>query len=204
MITIKKVIAVLNLPNAIGDTIIKAKAISKDMTGNANFPTPSPTLLSFNTHIATLETAESVAKTKAIGTVDARDVALSVVVADMKALMAYVQGVANANIATAESVIKGAGFDVKHDASVNKQDFDVLNGEVSGTVALVAKGRDSRSAHIWEMSNDGTTWIALPPTLMAKTEVTGLTQGSTVWFRHRALLKSGLTDWDNSISLVIL
>jgi hypothetical protein len=49
-------------------------------------------------------------------------------------------------------------------------------------------------------TDGGKTWVALPPTLQARTTVTGLTPGSSAQFRHRAVTKAGAADWSLPIT----
>jgi hypothetical protein len=92
-------------------------------------------------------------------------------------------------------------FFVQHE--YNKQDFKAIRGKLTGTAILIAKGIRGRHAHYWEMSQDGTNWIPLMPTLAAKTTVNDLTKGSIWNFRHCYILKDGPTDWLYSEDLVI-
>ena len=200
-------IAVLKFPTRIGDKIIKAKFIVKEMTGNTSFPSPVPPLATVNTHINTLVTKETAAKTKTTGAVAARDAALKIVVADLHALMTYVQGIADANPADAEAIIKSAGFDVKKVGEIDKQDFTADNS-VSGTIKLIAKGIGTgHAAHQWGMSKNGTDWLThafdIAPTLAAHTEITGLTKADILYFRHRDILKDGPGEWSQTISEVV-
>jgi len=200
---IRKITAVLDLPNRIADQLVLAKAIVKAMTGNAFFPTPVPDMTTVTSHISVTDLAETAAKSKAAGTVQARDVAMQVVISDLRSLTAYVQGIANANPAKAEAIITSAGLKVKRAGQIDKQDFTVKNNSVSGTVDLIAKGADKRGAHDWGMSMDGINWTMLTPTLAAHTQVIGLTRGSIVFFRHREILKDGPGGWSQTVNIVI-
>jgi len=201
---IRKITAVLDLPNRIADQLVLAKAIVKAMTGNAFFPTPVPDMTTVTSHISVTDLAETAAKSKAAGTVQARDVAMQVVISDLRSLTAYVQGIANANPAKAEAIITSAGLKVKRAGQIDKQDFTVKNNSVSGTVDLIAKGIEvAHAAHDWGMCTDGINWTMLTPTLAAHTQVIGLTRGSIVYFRHREILKSGPGGWSQVANIVV-
>jgi len=205
---IKKIIAVLDPPKRIADQLVLAKAIVKAMTGNAFFPTPIPALATVTTHINTTDAAEIAAKSKAAGTVQARDAAMQIVISDLRALTAYVQGIANANPSQAEAIITSAGLKVKKAGQIDKQDFTVKNNKVSGTVDLIAKGiEDRHSAHQWGLSPDGIDWISLsldiPPTVAAHAQITGLKRGSIMYFRHREILTNGPGGWSQTLNIVI-
>ena len=51
--------------------------------------------------------------------------------------------------------------------------------------------------------NGGQTWTTTPPTLQAKTVITGLTPVTTVEFRYRAVLKDGADNWSEPVSLTV-
>lgn len=205
---IKRIIAVLNVPRRIPEFIAKAKNIVTMMTNNTNFPTPypsnTPALATVTADITALETAESLALTKVKGAAEARDVKKSLVMKDLYALLRYVQGVADNNPASSEAIIMSSGFDVKKGAERIKAPFEALNGSVSGSVVLRAKSAGRRASYEWEMSKDNLNWAELPSTLQSKTEVKGLSPGSTMYFRFRAVLTKGESSWSQSVSIVIV
>jgi hypothetical protein len=200
---IKHMQAVLKMPKRIGDKLTKAQTIVAKMTGNAYFPAPTPSLATVQAHLQTLVSDESGALSKGIGMVAARDVSLEVVVRDLQGLTLYVQGIADANPDKAAEIIESSGLSVKKSSPRKRSDLTVKNGPNSGTVILVARGAGARSAHNWQISKDQITWIDLPTTIAAKTEVVGLTYGSTEYFRHRAVIATGTEAWTNPVSILV-
>jgi cation transport regulator ChaB len=91
--------------------------------------------------------------------------------------------------------IHRAGMAVKKLTARNKADLAVTPGPVPGTAHLVAKSAGHRSAYEWQYSLDQKTWTAMPVTLQAKTDVSGLTSGTTYAFRFRPVLKAGEATW---------
>ena len=187
------------------------------MTNNPNFPTPypsnTPALAAVTADITVLETAESLALTKAKGAAEARDVKKGVVLKDLYALLRYVQGQADNIPASAEAIITSSGFDVKKSAEHVKAPFEAVNGTVSGTVLLRAKSAGKRASYEWQMmpappsksmDAEAPGWTNLPSTLVAKTSVSGLTPGSIMSFRFRAVLPTGESSWSQSVSIVVL
>jgi hypothetical protein len=191
----------------IGSFIEKIRAIVLDMTNNvALFPSPTPTLATVTTHITALEAAEDVAKTRVAGSVAARDQQYDVVLDDAHGLLAYVQTIADnaANEEDSIAIINASGFDLKHHGVRVKPAINVSSTKVSGTIQLVAKSPARRAANEWQMSTDRTIWTNLPATLMAKTTVAGLTPGSTIYFRHRPVVKgTAPSGWTQIVSIIV-
>ena len=205
----KRPLAVLHMKTLrkIGNFIVKMRAIVLDMTNNvALFPTPSPTLATVTTHITNLEAAESTAKTRVAGSVAARNQKYDIVIDDAHGLLNYVQTIADnaANEDAAIAIINASGFDLKHHGVRVKPAVTVNTSKVSGTVQLVAKSPAKRAANEWQMSTDRTIWTNLPATLMAKTTVSGLTPGTTIYFRHRPVVKgTAPSGWSQIVSIIV-
>ncbi len=204
MATVTRVIAVLLLPKHVPDIIKLGKAIVTAMTGNAFFASPTPTLATVTSDIGALDTAETVAKTRAKGSAAARNVKLKVVEADLHGLCAYVQFVADTDLDNAVAIIQSAGLSVKKHAVRVKADLSVKPGKLPGEALLEAKAAAARASYDWQYSADQKTWTPLATTLVAKTSVSGLTAGTTYWFRHRVLTqKDGQSDWHAMASLTL-
>lgn len=200
---IRRIIAVLKLSKKVAQAIQQARLIIQSMTGNANFPTPTPTLASVSTHIDALENAQLAALTRAQGTVEARNAALALVAEDLRDLTFYVQTIADANPANSEAIIESAGLAVKRISPRTPVEFEAKNSTISGTVLLKAKSGGVRSSHDWQVSINGNQWTALPSTIQAKTTADGFTPGSRQYFRHRLVTKDGPQAWSQTITLVI-
>jgi hypothetical protein len=197
LVVIRRVIAVLDFPTDIDDFITYANSIHGSMTGSAFFAALAARLATLLTHIGNLITAHNGTKTNppTFTTAD-RDGRLLIVQNYLRSLKMDVQAIADATPASAEEIITAAGMKVKKQGAINKQDFVVRDGRVSGSAKLIAKGiGKAHAAHDWAMSADGTNWTPVTPTLKADTEISGLTPGSIIDCRHRNILKDGPTDW---------
>jgi hypothetical protein len=100
-------------------------------------------------------------------------------------------------------IIHSAGMAVKKLTARNKADLAVTPGPVPGTAHLVAKSADHRSAYEWQYSLDPKTWTAMPVTLQAKTDVSGLTSGTTYAFRFRPVSTAGAATWSQVVEPLI-
>ncbi|MBI3502497.1 MAG: hypothetical protein HY063_11965 [Bacteroidetes bacterium] len=207
---VKRVGAILNLKKIrkIGDFQNKAKLIRTSMVGNAFFPSPPISVSNggvFDLDIQALDTAEVTAQTRARGTATARDVAKQTVLDDMHTLQGYVQTVADATPKKAQEIVLGSGFSMKIAAPRDKDDFMVKNTKVKGTMKLTVNvkkvtGGSRRAFFKWQISTDGITFTDLPSTLKGSTLVSGLTRGTTYWFRFLVVAKNGESGWSAAVS----
>ncbi len=200
-----RAIAALNLSNNVHDVIATAKGIATGMTNNPDLPTPPVPIPQLTTEITTVEVAETKAGTRAEGAVDARDAAVRVLVTSLHFEKNYVQSVADTRTPEeARKVIESAHMSVKKAGSRTKNDFEVKQGALSGSVVLIAKAVAARSSNEWDMSSvGGKTYTSLPPSLQAHTAVTGLTVLQTYMFRHRAVTKAGAGDWSQPAAIAV-
>ncbi len=197
-------IVVLNAPKSIAAIIVFSKAVLEAMTADkATFVSPTPTLPVFSADIDSLDAAETATKAKAKGTVAVRDEKLKVVVADLRQLRTYVQGLVNASPDHAEAIATAAHMSVRKPATHNKSDLTAKPHTVSGSVQLVAKATKGSHAHEWQFSLDGKTWVNAPASLQAKTVITGLQANVLTYFRHRAVTKAGSGEWSNAVTALV-
>ena len=109
--------AVLKLPEyQVPLLLTMARAIVKNMTGNAWFPDPQPPLATVQAAIDDLAEAETATLTKTTGTVAKRDVKRFALVRLLDRLKTHVQSKVDANPENGPSIILGAGLDVKKKA----------------------------------------------------------------------------------------
>ena len=199
---IKRIIAVLMFPREINNFISYAKTIYKAMNGNPNFPNSGAKLTKLNTDTLALENAESGLHTKPPkNTTDERDAALEKVKNDLRALQPDVQSAADANPAQAEVIVQSSGMKVKKTSIRQKQQDNVKDGKVSGTVLVTATGR---GAHEWQMSKDQKEIITLDSTSAANVIVTGLIPGEWWFFRSRKILtKNKKGNWSAWMKILV-
>jgi hypothetical protein len=195
--------AVLKLSPRVKNIITFAQSVATAMTDNASFPTPNPTLATFQADIAALNTAETAVLSRVKGAVETRNAKLAIVKADLGVMRTYVQSIADANPSNAEAMIESAGMKLKTVTLRDKAALAVKPGDVSGAVLLEAKSAGDRAAYDWQYSTDQKTWTALPQTLQAKTSSSGLTAGTLYYFRVQALTRTGEQDWSQIVSLLV-
>jgi hypothetical protein len=200
--TTHRTLASLKLPKPVPALIVYAEGILKAMTGNPHFPSPVPPLTALSGALADLQSAETAALARTKGAVATRNAKRAALVGLLQHHRAYVQSQADASPEVAPAIIESAGMAVKKVPTHSPRVFSAKPGTVSGAVKVVAPLAARRSSYEWEYSTDGgKTWVALPPTLQARTTVTGLTPGSSAQFRYRAVTKAGAADWSLPITL---
>ena len=197
--------AVLKLPEyQVPLLLTMARAIVTSMTENAWFPDPQPPLATVRAAIDELADAETATLTKTTGTVAKRDEKRFALVSLLHRVQSYVQSKVDANPENGPSIIQGAGLEVKKKAGPPARVFTAKQGPTSGSVILLAPKAGHRAGYEWAYSLDGgTTWIALPFTVQARTTVTGLKPGSKVGFRYRAVTKDGAGDWSEPVAMIV-
>jgi hypothetical protein len=202
--TTHRTIASLDLPTKVPALITRARAIVQSLTGNSAFPTTDPPLTTVTAAIDDLEVSETATQSKVRGAAATRNVKRTTLVTLLHQLKADVQQVADASPEQAPTLIQNAGLSVKKTAVRAPRVFAAKPGTVTGEVELVARSAARRASYEWETSTDGgKTWVPAPPTLQAKTVVTGLTAGSAVQFRYRAVTKTGAEDWSQPVTLLV-
>jgi hypothetical protein len=200
-----RAIAVLKMSRKVKTLITFAQSVASAIGANsASFPTPNPSLATFQADVAALVTAETAALSRAKGAVETRNAKLAVVKNDLELIKTYVQSVADAAVPTdAEAVIQNAGMTLRKVTLHDKAALNAEQGSVSGTVVLMAKAVAKRAAYSWQYSTDQKTWTSVPPTIQAKTGVSGLTSGALYYFRMQPLTPTGEGDWTQIVSLLV-
>lgn len=187
----RHVSAVLKLPRRVKDIGAYTQSIITSMTGNSSFPNPSPALATVQADLDAFNASEATALTRAKGAAEARNAKLLALEDDLRHLLDYVQGVANADPASADAIIQSAGMAVRKVTLHAKGDIVVKQGPVSGSVKLVVKAVATRACYEWQYSTDQKTWTEVPPTLQSKTEIDGLTPATAYFFHFRGITKDG-------------
>src|SRR5579859_4509697 len=111
MAAARRAIAVLKMSHKVKSLITFAQSVATAMASNTTFPSPTPSLATFQADIAALVTAETAVLARTKGAAETRNAKLAVVRADLEALKTYVQSVVDAsNPANAEAIIGSAGM----------------------------------------------------------------------------------------------
>src|SRR5579871_125863 len=128
--------AVLKLSHRVHNVIAFAQSVSTAMTGNPHFTSPTPPLSKLDSDTADLVSAESAVLTRTKGATVTRDQKLAVVKEDLQHLKGYVQVVADANPAIAETIIESSGMSLQKARLLTKSDLAVRQGANPGSAHL--------------------------------------------------------------------
>jgi len=198
-------IASLKLPKTVPALIAYTQGVVTGITNNPHFPSPVPTPATLSQANGELQTSETAALTRAKGAVALRNERRTTVISLLQQLRGYVQVTADANPENGASIIESAGLVIKKTPNRAPRTFSARPGTVSGEVKVFAPSAGHRSSFEWEYSIDGgTTWLAMPPTIQAKTSITGLKPGSSVMFKYRSVTRTGASDWSQPITLPLV
>lgn len=196
---------VFRFPKIIALLIVFARAVLQKMTSNAWFPNPDPPLGLVEQHVDKLEDAEATVKIGGKGAAEARNVALKVVIDDLRGLGAYVYKVASQNPGNEGLIIESAGFFQRRPSKYHKPTLAAYLGPSAHEIRLEAKAVKKGAAYEWQVSMDGgATWVALAATPVAKSKLTGTTPGTTYAFRFRTTRKGVTTDWSSPVTITAL
>lgn len=199
-----RLVVVAKFPAATVALLKYTQALILALSNNPHFTDAATIIAALQGAFTTVDTAETAAKTRAIGTIAARDNAKSGLLTQLHGAKAYVQGKADANPEQAQAIIESAGMSVRKTPIRIKLGFTATPGAVTGSVHLAARSVARRASYEWAWSADaGKTWTALPSTLQAKTTVPNLPVGTSCAFRFRAVTKAGEGDWSQVITMLV-
>lgn len=172
--------------------------------GNTFVSIPSTTITTMQNHITAAQTAETAVATGLHGTAEARDVAVGLVLTDVRNLVAIVQTAANnaADEVAAKNIITNCGLTVKKDAIKTKSDFTAENDTTSaGTLIFTFKaaGKGISAAYEIQESTDGSNYVTIKVTPDSRIRYKhGKVAGAKMNYRGRVCFsekKGGAQKW---------
>jgi hypothetical protein len=188
------------------EKITEYRDVIAKMTGNANTPAPTPTLVVFGEHVDTAEgllnqisTLEGQLDTLRIQ----RDAAFVVTDGDYSTNGSYVEN--RAKLANDPSIVTGAGYELAA-ARGNAQPMPMVTGlgvttgdnEGSADVQWNGiKGAKSYEVQITTNPNDPASWVHECTCTASFHHLTGKTPGQKIWVRVRAVNKLGPGAWSD-------
>ena len=181
VLPIHSVTAKLNMPKGNAKRGAKALDIVTACTNNTNVAVPIAKINLYLQHIKAYNAAKK----------SNRPGLWQTIKNDLNYLMGLFQAKANTDPINSIEIICSGGFKVRDVAIHQKGKFTAVNGVLTGTVELTARGGGQRTCHDWMYSSDGINWKRLKPTIVAKNLITGLVSGSVAYFTHELIDKKG-------------
>lgn len=170
------------------------KAILKAMTGNSNFPTPTPTLVVIQDALDNFSNGLTAAATRARNAVALKNQYRKVLIGLMRQLGNYVNTICMGDVA----MLTISGFalsklpEPRHIEA--PQNLVVLQGQNIGSLLCKIKAVQGADSYLFEYTTDpvtkDTNWISIPSS-RKKLEIEGLEQGQKYWFRVAAVGSNG-------------
>jgi len=203
----------LGLSRMTPDEILSlANQIVTAMTGNANFPTPNPTLASVSTALATATAkvaAQKAAVQAAKQATDERDAAIAALVMLITSLGDHVSNVSQGNRVKIES----AGMGVKASAAPigplpQVQNLSITAGDAEGRLDLQwdpVRGTKNYQVQMGTDPNLPASWKLVDSCSGSKFSLTGLTSGQKLWFRVKARAPKAVNDgaWSDPATKIV-
>ena len=204
---VKRPIAVYKAPTKVEKFIFRVRALIINLLGNPGyFAAIVPVPATVTTNVDTLETKQARVVAKIPGAGALRNIALLLVKTNVNDLVAAIQSLADnsANVETAIAIIQAAGLGVKVNGVRVKAPFEAkCKKGFSGTAFLVMK-KVHLASYDFQVSYDkGATWVPLPGSRAAKTQLNGLILGAQLMFRARANVGGVAGAWMPSDLIIV-
>jgi hypothetical protein len=184
-----------------------ARQVVIDMTGNANFTTPAPTLASITTAATALETAYNSAQTarqvakSQTANQDAKSLALDLLLAQEAN---YVENTSGGD----RTKITSSGFGVRNPATPigildMVTNLAVAPSQSEGSADLKWKKVRGAKSYVIERAPDGGSlvWDSIATPTKAKASVNTMTPGVKYWFRVSGVGAAGQGPWSEPVFL---
>ena len=176
--------------------------VVQKMTNNPNFPNPGTVV----TDLSAAASALGIAITNKGTTKEVANALMSArqnVLDKVGHAKDFVNGAAEkAPADQAKAIIESAGFRIRKVGVRMVLPLEVKDGALSGTAALVAHAAGKDAVYFFQVSTDQKNWTALPSVMKCKTTASGLTVGTTYYFRVQAQTRKGFGEWSGIVPFV--
>jgi len=196
----------LNIRNlSVPEKAARGREIIAALTGNPDFPTPTPTLAMLTTVTDDLATAyqeQEVAKQQAAMKTAAKNEREDVFDRTFAQIAAYVESVAGDN----QTLIRSAGMSTRSPTvstsgkASTPMSLNVTNGDADGELDLSWEPVSGAKSYVIEISGDPPTndsWKHAGVSTKSSWTATGLTSGTRYWFRVAAVSTGGQSGWSD-------
>jgi hypothetical protein len=196
------IIIVLDYTRTVAGLIAFAQLVVQKMTGNANFPTASPVLMSIASAITAYQSAQLSTKTQK-GLKGLRSSTKLALLSALRQARDLVRTACEANPEGALAIAEGAGMTLGKRPTRNKPLIEILQAALSGSVVCRAKAPGIPTNYFWSYSTDEKSWVSVPQLMKAATTVSGLTPGQTYYFRYYTSNRQGTSNLSQVFSILV-
>jgi len=205
-LTVKKVVVGINgLPDT--GVIRRAYELKTGMTGNVHITTPDPAVPAFLALITTAEgwiTTASVSAEKAKQDTASKDAAIAAVIAAANQWGAQVQEISKGDATIINSTNMGVKGPYARIGPMGQvQNLSLTVGDNAGELDAhwdSVHGRQTYQVQYCVDPMSAAGWRDAVPTKKSKTTISGLTSGTKIWVRVRAVGADGPGPWSSEIS----
>lgn len=183
-----------------------AEQVLVAMTGNTNFPTPSPELKVIGDAINNYETALSNAADGGKTLTAIKNQQREEMLKQLKLLANYVELNCNNDRAIALS----SGFELKKARGHSTPPavptgISASQGNLNGEIDITCKPQADAKLFECRYTLDPTlaTWTSVPPQTNRKFTIGGFAHGADVFVSMRAINSAGISNWSNPISILV-
>lgn len=190
---------------SVPEKVARGREIIAALTGNSDFPTPTPTLAMLTTVTDDLATAfqeQELAKQQAATKTAAKNEREDVFDRTFSQSAAYVESVAGDN----ETLVRSAGMATRAPAVATSgkastpMSLNVTNGDADGELDLGWEPVSGAKSYVIEISLDPPTkdsWRHVGVSTKSSWTATGLNSGTRYWFRVAAVGTGGQSGWSD-------
>jgi len=203
---VQKVLVALGLSKlTVPQLIANTRLYVQNMTGNVNFPTPTPTLAAVSAQQAKLEAAYTLSQTRVKGAVSDMHTEQKALHILLKSLATYVEAIANATPEQAVGIIESSGMPVKKPSVHAPKTFTVKTTATPGEVELNTKAV-KKAIYTYAMTTDpntATSWVDIIVNNDVKNTHGGLSSGTRYYFRVATTVKGIQSPWSSVINIIM-
>ena len=201
----KVVVGINGLPDT--GVIKRAHELDTGMKNNVHITAPDPTVVAYEVLIATAEgwiTTASISAEKAKQDTASKDSAIMALIAASNEWGAQVQEISKGDVTIINSTNMGVKGQSKPVGPMGQvQNLSLTVGDNPGELDAhwdPIKGRQTYQIEFCVDPMSATGWRDATPTKKSKATIPGLTSGSKIWVRVRAIGADGPGPWSSEIS----
>jgi hypothetical protein len=194
----------------------RATAMADGMAGDTTtYASPPVAITQLRTYVTSVLTAHAAVKTRVVGAVATRQVAMDTLRGAMETERGYLQGLADANVSRAREILVNGGLLIAGTAVHTKLLIELRKGPVSGSIvcdanvkmliAMAAPKHPHASRSFgWQLTLDGSkTFQGAPTTSDHKTLLSGLPVMTVVGVRVNITIDGITTLWSDVATILV-